>query len=681
MPRTSAAAIVIVCLLADSIAFGQLSFQGLGFLDQPGHSKAFAISADGTTVVGQSMQYPPPLDYSYEEGFRWTEGGGMVGLGNEFAYVQGGQVDLFLHNPAFSVSGDGSVIVGTGERNYDGEYIGYYWTESRGNVAIWGDIPHIAFDEPAFRTYGVSADGHLAAGDYFDYSGSADSDDGPFIVPLDSSGPPFNVVVLEQSRAIGGTAYGVSGDGTVVCGSSLGSQAFRWSSPDGLTGLGYLTVTPTSSEARAVSGDGATIVGWSNSSFGTQAFVWTQPTGMVGVAPTVGLQAVIAYATSHDGSVVVGQGKRGGQDTAFLFSESTGLQALDEYLSARGLATELAGWRLSEARGVSADGHRIAGWGVDPQGRTQAWVATVPEPSSALLMVIGGAMLLGRTNRRRMAMARIATVLSTALLVFPLTANADVSVSLNFDAPVVGTIGDNAGNGTGFTHRLPGTGGAIPANDPNLSLTAVPGKLRMNSTRSDFNQLNGFGRNLGNLEAAVVFVPGVGTHDFTMSALFEDVVVNGLSDQLTLLVGANQDATVRLGFHEPDQVFAVENFGSGDVGGAGTGLGAFDPGDNILLTVTRAAGIWSVSWTNQTNPATSGSLSSFTVPWLEAYDDLYFGIHAANARGFVPFTATIDNFTLNVVPEPSTTLLAMIGATAVGVVAARRRRTGLSLTK
>src|SRR5262249_38158112 len=48
---------------------------GLGFL--PGHTQSGAnrVSADGSTVVGASRAS------SVEEAFRWTSGGGMVGLG------------------------------------------------------------------------------------------------------------------------------------------------------------------------------------------------------------------------------------------------------------------------------------------------------------------------------------------------------------------------------------------------------------------------------------------------------------------------------------------------------------------------------------------------------------------------------------------------------------------------
>jgi hypothetical protein len=43
-----------------------------------------------------------------------------------------------------------------------------------------------------------------------------------------------------------------------------------------------------------------------------------------------------------------------------------------------GLEAELEGWLLSQANAVSADARVIAGFGLDPQGRIQGFVATLP---------------------------------------------------------------------------------------------------------------------------------------------------------------------------------------------------------------------------------------------------------------------------------------------------------------
>jgi probable HAF family extracellular repeat protein len=52
------------------------SFSGLGFLIGGSFSQAQAVNADGTVVVGFGNATGIP-----QEAFRWTQAGGMVGLG------------------------------------------------------------------------------------------------------------------------------------------------------------------------------------------------------------------------------------------------------------------------------------------------------------------------------------------------------------------------------------------------------------------------------------------------------------------------------------------------------------------------------------------------------------------------------------------------------------------------
>ncbi|MCH7603269.1 MAG: hypothetical protein IIB54_10920, partial [Planctomycetes bacterium] len=76
--RSSALTLVAMMLIATPSFAGTVpSFQGLG--DLPGgsiSSGAWGVSADGSVVVGVSSST------SGQEAFRWTSGGGMVGLGD-----------------------------------------------------------------------------------------------------------------------------------------------------------------------------------------------------------------------------------------------------------------------------------------------------------------------------------------------------------------------------------------------------------------------------------------------------------------------------------------------------------------------------------------------------------------------------------------------------------------------
>jgi hypothetical protein len=77
-----------------------------------------------------------------------------------------------------------------------------------------------------------------------------------------------------------------------------------------------------------------------------------------------------------------------------------------------GGATGLAGWTLMDATGISADGSTIAGTGINPSGKMEAFVvttsgqmeaafATIPEPSTTVLTTLGAAGLAAAFARRR----------------------------------------------------------------------------------------------------------------------------------------------------------------------------------------------------------------------------------------------------------------------------------------
>jgi uncharacterized membrane protein len=198
----------------------------------------------------------------------------------------------------------------------------------------------------------------------------------------------------------------VSANGAVIVGHSdiiqpncFGcSEAFRWSAIEGMVGLGSLDQNVRHSVALAVSFDGAVVVGHSLSCLTcSEAFRWTAADGMVGLgflgSPFLGSQAL---GVSGDGAVVVGTSA----SEAFLWTADDGMQSLAGVLI--GLGLDLDGWNLERATGVSADGLTIVGTGIDPDGRVQAWIAQIPEPSTSLLSLLGltGAATLRRFDRR-----------------------------------------------------------------------------------------------------------------------------------------------------------------------------------------------------------------------------------------------------------------------------------------
>jgi len=319
---------------------------GLGFLDtvEPNgpYSHAYAVSADGSVVVGYAHS-----GEAAGEAFRWTQDGGMAGLP-----VGGGITSTVLG--AEGISADGTVVVGSGYSTPDPVYgwlaKAFRWTQTGGMVPL--DL-----DWPNSKAWGISADGSVVVGLRSDASNTSN-----------------------------------------VC------EAFRWTQGGGMVGLGDLPGGSSRSSAEAASADGSVVVGYGYSASGYEAFRWTQDGGMVGLGELPGGSfGSSAHAVSSDGSVVVGQSQTDQGITAFIWDETHGMRSLQDVLVSLGLGTELTGWQLQSANGISADGLTIFGSGLNPDGNPEAFRAVVvPVPGSLLLLGSGclGLGLLGWRRRR-----------------------------------------------------------------------------------------------------------------------------------------------------------------------------------------------------------------------------------------------------------------------------------------
>lgn len=193
------------------------------------------------------------------------------------------------------------------------------------------------------EAWGVSGDGSVVVGTSYTKAFRWTANDG--------------MQALGSLPGGGGESYGwdVSSDGQVIVGisaSSIGQQPFRWTATVGLEGLGQVDSTFPQTGAYGISGDGGTVVGYggSNPSNSFHAFRWTSETGIQDINGNN--WSSFATDASHDGSVIVGsfQSTSSAATEAFRWTASAGLVALFD-----GEAVEGA------ARAISADGEVIVG--------------------------------------------------------------------------------------------------------------------------------------------------------------------------------------------------------------------------------------------------------------------------------------------------------------------------------
>lgn len=184
----------------NSLAFRWSAADGmtdLGLFDGDGRSEARATNADGSVVVGHSMN----SNNGQSRAFRWTAQDGKVQIGGLYTF-------------AFGVSADGAVVVGSSDS------YAYRWTQDGGIQslgALAGGTNSFAYD--------ISADGTTIVG-------SSEAADGRFAFRWTEQDQMVSLGVLDGG--VESYAYGVSGDGSVVVGYSETTdgdyRAFLWRS-------------------------------------------------------------------------------------------------------------------------------------------------------------------------------------------------------------------------------------------------------------------------------------------------------------------------------------------------------------------------------------------------------------------------------------------------------------------
>lgn len=344
-----------ICILASEM-FGA-SFRGLGDLSGGKfYSIASAVTSDGLVVVGTSHS-----DRGYEA-FRWSAAGVMQGLGA----LTGGS----FYSAASGVSADGAVVVGTSSSSAGRQ--AFRWTEVVGMEGL-GDLPGGSFESWATA---VSADGTVVVG----HSSSE-------LAPTYREA--FRWTAREGMIALGelpggkesSQAFAVSADGLIIVGASGSAnssygvwEGFRWTAATGMQPLGDFLGGYYNSVAYGISPEGSIIVGRGHTGV-EDPFLWTAEAGLLHLGFLPCDTWSTAFAASSNGNTVVGDPNQGTGDCAFLWDAQHGMRNLRAVLVGD-YGLDLTGWKLSAARAITPDGGTIVGYGVNPAGATEAWIAT-----------------------------------------------------------------------------------------------------------------------------------------------------------------------------------------------------------------------------------------------------------------------------------------------------------------
>lgn len=358
--RLSAVAASLVAVSATAVA--QTSFQGLG--DLPGGvfaSIPTRISDDGSTVVGGSQA-------DQIEAFRWRASTGMVSLGrlsgpDGLCYGQ-------------EVSPDGEIVVGVAysdDADAPEPREAWMWTEA-GGMLVLDDLPG---GQRRTEASAITADGSRIFGC------------GTITSAYEFKAAEWTVGggVAELTFPGDSHVFHCTPDGTTLVGYANGLQAFRWTAGGGYQVLDDLPGGADYAWVVSVTDDGTEIVGFGHSESGREALLWTETAGTSGLGDLPGGSFLSnANDIAADGSLIVGHGTSAIGREAVIWDADRLLRRADDYLRERCVDIP-SGWTLADARSVAINGSvvSITGYGLNPDGDQEAWLATYRLEDPAVL--------------------------------------------------------------------------------------------------------------------------------------------------------------------------------------------------------------------------------------------------------------------------------------------------------
>lgn len=177
--------------------------------------------------------------------------------------------------------------------------------------------------------------------------------------------------------ALQSRANGISGDGSIVWGFTVGETGFR----DGAIWTnGRLTVLGTAEdlvgEALGASANGKVVVG---SGLGIDGFAWrwSRRTGLESIGKLPDTFYASGFATNGTGSVITGQSSSFFDLAGFIWTRSLGMMRIEEFLRSQGTSLDPTAI-LYAPNTMSNSGRRIAGVGASVNG-SFAWYVDIEQ--------------------------------------------------------------------------------------------------------------------------------------------------------------------------------------------------------------------------------------------------------------------------------------------------------------
>ena len=198
-------------------------FSGLGSF---GHSSsAYAISGDGSTIVGHSSYdsgEPWPYDSGNVEAYKFINGE-MIGLGHSSEWDQNTSSFHKKYSSARDVSFDGTIIIGTSNNPLN---------EIQSFIISGGNVVEVEGPESKLELASITPDGYVSAGTSYA-----------------SNYEPKGVIYLSESVYLLGSgseawvesnAFAISADGSVIVGNGKRNFTDDYSASGGFEGLYFV---------------------------------------------------------------------------------------------------------------------------------------------------------------------------------------------------------------------------------------------------------------------------------------------------------------------------------------------------------------------------------------------------------------------------------------------------------